>query len=189
MADGIYPAIMPNTVAYDVGGGLFSPVCPHICGSLNPITRWYGKLNPQTATNWCDAATLNPYVVASGNNAWGLEEKMFGTLDVLAELGTGLAAGTIKVFLPVANTSNTTSKLRFIWGTGTMAAGIAANQYVDLMYHKVATNAVYTPRNIWGPVIPFFIAGLPTQVWAQHWNVTNLATISFFVGMCGYTTK
>ena len=188
MADGIYPAIMPNTIAYDVGGGLFSPVNPNSCDTLNSKLRWYGKLNPQTATNWCDGATLNPYVVASGNNAWGLEEKLFGVDDVLAELGTtGLVAGGFNVFLPVANTSNTTSRLRLIWGTGTMAEGITANQYDELMYHKVATNAVYTPRNIWGPIIPFFIAGLPTKVWAQHWNLTNATTISFFLGVNGYT--
>jgi len=189
MADLIYPAIIPNTKAYDLGGDLYSPVDPHISQSLNKRVRWYGKLNPQTATNWCDGATLNPYVAVSGNNTWGAGEQLFGTLDVLAELGTGIVAGGLNVFLPVANTSNTVSRLRFIWGTGTMADAITAGQYMELMYLKVATNAVFTPRNLWGPVIPFFIAGLAVKVWAQHWNLTNATTISFFLGVNGFTSK
>jgi hypothetical protein len=189
MANGIYPAIMPNTVAYDVGGGLFSPVNPHINDTLNKRVRWYGKLNPQTATNWCDGATLNPYVAVSGNNTWGAGEQLFGTLDVLAELGTGIVAGGLNVFLPVGNTSNTVSRLRFVWSEVDVATGVAAGQYMELMYLKVATNAVFTPRNLWGPVIPFFINGLATKVWAQHWNFTNATTISFFLGLNGYTTE
>ena len=182
MADGIYPAILPNTIAYDIGGGLFTPIDPHICEQLNHIERYYGKLNPQTATNWCDGATLNPFVAISGANTWGVEEKLFGEDDILAELGTGFLAGGFSMFLPVANTSDTTSRLRIIWGTGTMAASIGLNQYTELMYHKLAANAVFTPRAIACPVVPFFIAGLPVKVWMQHWNITNLATISFFLG-------
>jgi len=189
MAGSIYPAINPNTIAYDLGGGLYTPVDPHICQTLNKKVRWYGKLNPQTATNWCDGATLNPFVAVSGNNTWGAGEQMFGTADVLTELGTGFVAGGLNVFLPVGNTSNTVSRLRFIWGTGLMADAITAGHYFELMYLKVATNAVFTPRNLWGPVIPFFIATLPTKVWAQHWNFTNATTISFFIGANGFTTE
>ena len=188
MADAIYPAINPNTKAYDIGGGLYTPVDTHICESLNKRVRWYGKLNPQTATNWCDGATLNPFVAVSGINTWGAGEQMFGTLDVLAELGTGFLARGLNVFLPVENTSNTVSRLRFVWGTGTLADAVIANQYTELMYLKVSTNAVFTPRNTWGPVIPFFIATLPVKVWAQHWNLTNATTISFFLGVNGYTS-
>jgi len=182
MADKIYPAILPNTIAYDMGNGLYSPVNPHIGEQLNHMERYYGKLNPQTATLWCDGATLNPFVAISGNNTWGVEEKLFGADDVWVELGAGFLAVGFNMFLPVANTSDTTSRLRIIWGTGTMAAAIALNQYTELMYHKLAANAVYSPRPIACPVIPFSIAGLQIKVWAQHWNLTNLATISFFLG-------
>lgn len=173
---------MPNTVAYDLGNGLYTPINPHICESLNHTERWYGKLNPQTATNWCDGATLNPYVVVSGNNTWGAEEQLFGTADILAELGTGFNAGGFDMFLPVGNTSNTTSRLRIVWGTGTCAQSVVLNQYTELMYHKAAANTVYIPRAIACPVIPFQIAGLDVKVWMQHWNVTNATTISFFLG-------
>ena len=189
MADKIYVDIIPNTKAYDLGGDLYSPISPHICATLNKKVRWYGKLNPQTATNWCDGATLNPYVVVSGNNTWGAGEQLFGTLDVLTELGTGFVAGGLNVFLPVGNTSNTVSRIRIIWGTGTLADAVTAGQYFELMYLKAATNAVFTPRNLWGPVIPFFIATLPVKVWAQHWNLTNATTISFFLGVNGFTTE
>ena len=187
MADLIYPAIIPNTKAYDLGGDLYSPNDPTIKQTISKKVRWYGKLNPQTATKWCDGATLNPFVAVSGNNAWGAGEQMFGADDVLTELGAGLVAMGMNVFLPIANTSSTTSRLRFIWGTGTMADAITANQYDELMYHKQAANAVFTPRNLWGAVIPFFIAGLPVKVWVQHWNLTNATTISFFIGVNGYT--
>jgi len=147
------------------------------------IERWYGKLNPQTATLWADGATLNPYVAVSGDNDWGAGEQLFGADDILPELGTGFSKGAFDMFLPVANTSDTTSRLRIVWGTGTLAAAVAANQYTELAYHKLAANAVYTPRKIASTIIPFFIDGLPTKVWAMHWNATNLATISFFLGV------
>jgi len=147
------------------------------------IERWYGKLNPQTSTLWADGATLNPYVAISGDNDWGAGEQLFGADDILPELGTGFSNGAFDMFLSVANTSDTTSRIRIVWGAGTLAAAVTANQYTELMYHKLAANAVLTPRRISSPIIPFFIDGLPTQVWAQHWNATNLATISFFLGV------
>ena len=92
MADKIYVDIIPNTKAYDLGGDLYSPINPHIAAAVSKVVRWYGKLNPQTATNWCDGATLNPYVAISGADTWGVEEKLFGTGDVLTKLGTGYVA-------------------------------------------------------------------------------------------------
>jgi hypothetical protein len=121
----------------------------------------------------------------SGNNAWGAEEKLFGEDDTLVEVGDDLVAGVISVFLPVANTSNTVYRVQFVWGTGTMLEGVASKQYMELMYLKAASNAVFTPRNLWGPIIPFFIDGLPVKVWARLWNATNAATLSFFLGLSG----
>lgn len=157
----------------------------NICESIAHLVRWYGKLNPQLDKNWCDAATLTPYVVESGANDWGAEEKLFGEDDILEEVGNTLVAGVLSVFLPIANTSGTASRLQFVWGTGTMAEGVASKQYIELMYMKAANNAVFTPRNLWGPIIPFFIDGLPVKLWARHWNATNAATISFFLGLSG----
>ena len=192
MADKIYPAILPNTIAYDMGNGLYSPINPHIEQHLHHKVAWYGKRNPQTATLWADGATLNPYVVTSGNNTWsavGEEALLFGADDVLAELGiAGLVAGDFDILLTVSNSSITVSKLRVVWGTGTLAQAIALGQWSENMFVK-SVAGVQIPRLITCPVIPFFIAGLPIQIWMQHWNLTDDATIGFFIGAHGYTSE
>jgi len=194
MADKIYPAILPNTIAYDMGNGLYSPVNPHIDGYFHHRVAWYGKRNPQTATEWCDQATvISPYVVTSGNNTWGAdaldEAQLFGADDViLLGTGTGYMAGGFDMMLTVSNSSITASRLRLVWGTGTLLASVALGQSSENMFVKPVAG-VQIPRSISSPVIPFYIAGLPIKVWMQHWNASDDATIGFYIGVHGYTSE
>jgi hypothetical protein len=191
MADKIYVDIIPNTKAYDLGGDLYSPINPHIDQGIHYRVAWYGKLNPQTATQWATITTLNPYVVTSGNDTWsdpGEEAQLFGTADELVELGTGLVAGSFNWLCTIANSSTTVYKLRLVWGTGTLLASIALGQWSENMYFK-SVAGVQIPRHIECPIIPFYdAAGLPMKVWMQCWNATDNATLNFFISAHGYTT-
>jgi hypothetical protein len=192
MADGIYPAILPNTKAYDIGGGLYSPFNPNLDRYCAHRAIYFGKLNPQTATLWADPATLNPYIATSGNNTWGAdagdEALLLGSGDAaLYGVPRGYVACMPSEILVIANTSATVSRLRVVWGTGTMAAAIAAGQYSDTIFANAIVGAalnVVCPLST--PVVPFTVGGLNTKAWVQHWNVTNDATVSFFIGMIGF---
>jgi hypothetical protein len=158
---------------------------------LHHKVRWYGKKAVQTATEWCDGNTISsPYIATSGNNDWGTggtdPAQLFGTADELIELGPGLVSGDFDLLHIIANTSDTTYKLRLVWGTGTLAEAITANQYSEIMYIRKSSDSVRIPRLIACPNIPFFIGGLPVQIWMVCWNATNDATISFFIGAHGY---
>jgi hypothetical protein len=100
---------------------------------------WYGKNADQT-TNWCNAATLTSYRATSGDNAWGTAgndpAKCFSTADTLSELGTGLVCGDFDMILVTANSSGNLYRLRLVWGTGTLAEAITANQFTELVYSR-----------------------------------------------------
>jgi hypothetical protein len=151
---------------------------------LHHKTHWYGKNADQT-TNWCNGATLTPYRAISGSNTWGGdandEALCFSAADTLPELGTGLVSGDFDMILVLANSSDTVSRLRLIWGTGTMADAITANQYTEIMYVRNASDTTRIPRAFGCPKI-----AVENKIWMQHWNNTNNATIDFFLGAHAY---
>jgi hypothetical protein len=149
--------------------------------------RWLGILGAQTATDWADD-TLTPFVAISGNNTWGVdandEAQVLGTDD------TPVVAGNNRFdmhrILVTDVTTDTPWKLRFIWGTGTMAAAITAEQFSEVMVQFDSTN----PQQSAG--IPVDIRCPPLtsgsmQVWCQAWNATDNAEIDFLVGLHEYT--
>jgi len=145
--------------------------------------RWYGKRNPQTATQWSDGATLLPYRCISGNNTWGPdandEAQLFGTAD------TPIFAGGRRLdfhrILILANNSNSVYRLRIIWGTGTIGDAIAAGDWSSFMFVRDSTS---TQRKIMDMMSPKIFAA--TKIWMQCWNVTDDATIDFFIGVHEY---
>jgi hypothetical protein len=157
---------------------------------LHHKAHWYGKRAVQTATLWADGATLLPYVVTSGNNTWSTDNTdfalLFGTGDVLTELGAGILGGDFNEILVTANSSDTPYKLRILWGTGTTAEAEAANQYSETMYMKKSTDSIRIVRNFTTPVIPITMGGLPIKIWMSTWNASNDATLSFLIGVHGY---
>jgi hypothetical protein len=143
---------------------------------------WLGKLAVQTATDWADELSLTPYQAISGNGDFGSdaddEAKVLGTDD------TPIFAGQInfKLFrLTIVDTSETTPYLiRFVWGTGTMADAITANQYTS--FTATFDNFASVPASLIFPKLPNGY-----KVWAQTKNATDNATINFFVGAFGFT--
>lgn len=151
---------------------------------LHHKTVWYGKKSDQT-TNWCDINSLTAYRATSGDNAWGTEgtdpAQCFSAADTLSELGTGLTKGDFDLFLFTANSSASVYKLRIVWGTGTLAAAIAAGQFSETMFNRDTADKSRFPRVWASPKI-----GINNKVWVICWNATNDATIDFFVGVHAY---
>lgn len=80
----------------------------------------------------------------------------------------------------VAGVSEDTEyKLRFVWGTGTMADGITAGQVSAVMIKFDKTNPQQSAGVPYEVKAPDFEAG--TKVWAQCKNATNNATLDFYV--------
>jgi len=157
---------------------------------LHHYVRWFGKLNPQTATNWCvtmDGHLAQPYRVISGNGAYGSdpgdEAKLFGTADIPI---TGMLNGDFNEILPLANSSNTVYLLRIAWGTGNLAAAIAAGQYTEFPFFRPSADNNRKITIVTSKKIPTLVAGLPTQIWCQCQNASDNATIDFFIGVHGY---
>jgi hypothetical protein len=146
--------------------------------------RWFGKLAVQTATDWADN-TLAPFIAISGNNAYGTdandEALVFGTAD------TPVIAGNVRydlhrVFVSASSVA-TVWKLQLIYGTGTMAAALAAEQFSTFMVRTTTPASTQdVPVDI---MMPRGTCG-STKVWLRAWCATNDATISFFVGTHEY---
>jgi hypothetical protein len=148
--------------------------------------HWRGKLAVQTGTNWADNNIDTPFRATSGPNSYGA-----GVNDEALVLGTGdtpISAGMVK-FDPyrisiVSLSTDTEWKLRMIYGTGTMAEAITAEQFSEVM----AINVVAGSKSGGTPLdfrMPRLLCGVD-KVWVQAWNVTDNATCDFFVGLHEY---
>jgi len=163
----------PDSLAYRVA---------EIDRHLHSRERWLGKLAVQTATDWADD-TLTPFVAISGNNAYGAdandEAQVVGTDD------TPIIAGSVYFdvhrIMVIDATHQTVYKLRLVWGTGTMAAAIAAGQTTETMVQVISAAARRSPVDMRMPRI-----ATDTKVWVQAWNATDNATVSFLVGYHEY---
>jgi hypothetical protein len=158
---------------------------------LHHKVHWYGKKAVQTTALWADGATLLPYTVTSGNNTWSVDNTsdvalLFGTGDVLTELGAGILGGDFGEILITANSSDTVYKLRGIWGTGTSTEAVTTNQFSENVYMLQNSDTIKMVRAFPTPVIPITMGGLPVKLWMSCWNATNDATLSFMIGVHGY---
>lgn len=145
--------------------------------------RWYGISADQSGNNWASKTSMTPYIATSGNNTWGTVDttdiaKLFGTEDTLE---VGDLCGDFNEILVTANTSNTMYRCRIIWGDGTTAEAITANQYSEFVFLRSAGDTV---RKIM--VTPTPIIAIDAKIWLQIWNATDDATLSCFVGVHGY---
>ncbi len=82
----------------------------------------------------------------------------------------------------IANSSNTVYLCRIVYGTGTLADAIAANQWSEFPYFRGNADNV---RKI--QVVPTPLIGINDKVWLQCMNATDNATIDFVVGVHAYT--
>jgi hypothetical protein len=148
---------------------------------------WRGKLAVQSGTNWADDNIDTPFVAVSGANDWGTD-----TDDEAKVLGTGdtpFIGGNVKFdphrILITAVSSSTPYKMRLIWGTGTMAEAIAANQWSCFMYRFDSISPAVEAGFPVDIKLPRLRSGID-KLWAQVWNLTDNATISFFIGIHEY---
>ena len=153
---------------------------------LHNRERWYGKKSSQTATQWGETTTLTAFRAISGNNAYGTDTN--DEALVLGSADTPAISGKTKFDLHrlfvTSVSEDTIYKLRIIYGTGTMAAAIAANQYSEVIVRCDSTNPSQVDGIPFDVLFPRMASG--TQVWVQAWNVTDNATIDFLVGIHEY---
>jgi len=135
--------------------------------------RWLG--------NGAVADSLTGYQLTSGNAAFGSE------VELLTAVQTPIQAGHMffdlhSIFI-TALTSATPYILRFIFGTGTVAAAEAAGQYTSCL---ITSSGVGT--NLKGSPTPLLMARhlSGTKIWAKCKNATNLATIDILIGIHEY---
>jgi hypothetical protein len=147
---------------------------------------WFGISGDQSGNDWGDGTSLTPYRAISGNGDFGGdandEAKVLGTDDTPILAG-GLTVDVHRI-LVVGVSVDTEWRLRIVWGTGTMADAITANQVSALM---VKFDSVNPQLSAGVPVdvrMPGFDVGY--KVWIQAQNATNNATIDFYVGVHEY---
>jgi hypothetical protein len=145
--------------------------------------RWRGLRAPQTADNWAADTVSAPFVLTSGDNAWGAEVQMLGPLD------TPILAGSAKfdarpVLITDLSQAANPYKMRLVWGTGSYADAVTANQYSEFMFASTSTNAAQFGGFPYSMQMPNLASG--TKVWAAVWCATNGATISMYLGVHEY---
>jgi competence protein ComGC len=146
---------------------------------LHNTVRWYGLKVPQTATEWASATSMTPFQATSGNNTWGPALQVFGTADTLQD--PLFTWGDFNEILPVANSSATVYRIRFIWGAADNATAIAAGQWTEIMFIRGAADNNRKVMQVISPRIP-----ITDKIWCQIWNATNNATLDFYVAAHGY---
>lgn len=148
---------------------------------LHNRERWFGKLGVQTATDWGEEASLSPYRAISGNGVFGVdandEALVIGTDD------TPAIAGMIWFdphrIMVTASSKATDWVLRIIYGSGTMADAETAGQYTDVMVQEAKKGSPIDVMKVRCACGSF-------KLWVRAKNVTDNATIDFFVGIHEY---
>ena len=150
-------------------------------------SRWIGKKAVQTATDWADDVIATPFVAISGTGDYGSdaddEALIIGTDDT--PIITGMVKYDFHELLIVGVDHDTVYKLRVVYGSGTMANAIIAEQYSEVMVQFDAANPTQSAGS---PVViqmPRLNAGVD-KVWVQAKNATNDSEIDFFVGLHEY---
>ncbi len=147
--------------------------------------RWCGKSGDQSGTNWCDEASLLPFIAVSGDGAFGAGIKIIGSTD------TPNQANMVKFNLHKVGVTTIENVspwyLRFIFdldGDGEADTPEAAGYYTDVWIQSFTAVA----PQVGGSAINFIsnrvAVGIP--VWAKAKNATNLDEIDFFVGFHEY---
>lgn len=75
----------------------------------------------------------------------------------------------------------TAFKVRFVYGSGTMADAITAGKYSTFM-EMIPAAAKATPIEVMMPRVTCAV----DQVWVQFWSETDNATFDFYVGLHEY---
>ena len=149
------------------------------------IEHWVGISGDQSGNNWGIEDTLAPFTVKSGDGTFGAGTDI---AKILGSTDTPIMAGNLfydphMIFI-VSSSVSTRWRLRFIWGTGTVVAAIAAHQYSEVIARIDTSNPAQSsgaPVDIMIPMIT-----VCDKLWIQGWNATNDATMTLMVGLHEY---
>jgi hypothetical protein len=148
---------------------------------------WAGKLATQTATEWLDVTSLTPFRAISGLNDYGGdandEALLIGSGDTSFRAGS--TKRTINEILIVELSTDTPWKIRLVWGSGTLAAAIAAQQFTCQMMQNIVSGskAGGVPLRIEMPKIDIGV----DKMWMIAKNATDNATIDILIGIKEFT--
>lgn len=142
---------------------------------------WWGKAAVQTATSWGSITVFTPHRATSGNGTFGAETKIIGSADTPVRLG--ILSEDFHSLMINAMSSATPYRMKIVWGGGTSAQALAADNISETMFQ--GASPVAQTQSF---AIPVMMPRIPvgTQVWVFVANATNLATVDFFLGMHGY---
>lgn len=124
---------------------------------------------------------LTPFTLVSGNNDFGAAVAILGANDT--PFRTGRLSFDIRKFGITRLESATAYYVRFIWGIGTSAEAIAAQQYTTDFTIRITAGTVAkgSPVEIEFPRIP-----VGTSLWAQCKNATNTDELDIVIGLHEY---
>lgn len=147
---------------------------------LHSRTRRWGAVAFPDETNAIAATVTVPFVAVSGNDDWGAAIPICGTADVPVPTGNvKFDAG----YIFVTDTDHATPyKIRIIYGTGTSAAAIIAEQWSEEMFITAAGPFLSgTGVNFQMPRVD-----VGAKLWCSIWNENNLSEAHLFWGAHGY---
>ncbi|MCK5610257.1 hypothetical protein KAR91_50760 [Candidatus Pacearchaeota archaeon] len=140
----------------------------------------------QDGTDWADDV-LTPFVAISGNDAYGTdasdEAQVLGTADT--PVVSGMVHFDLHRLLITDVGDSTPYKLRVVYGTGTQADAVTADQYTEVMIQFDAANPQLSAGIPVEVELPPGTAG-STKVWIDAWNATDNSEIDFLVGLHEY---
>lgn len=186
----------PAPSAASIVSALQTTVDPGLAGTVNSLTyrvaeierhihvreRWYGKVNPQTETDWAASNRL-AFRCTTGLNTYGVDAgdvaQVIGTADTPV-LG-GVYFDLHKVF--ILGASDEIYQIRFAYGTGTHAAALAAGQYSELM---AIVETIGSLQTVIAVEIKMPRMAVGTKVWADCANTGDNQTFDFVVGLHEY---
>ncbi len=147
---------------------------------------WLGEHSSRNAEVDCgERDVITPFQVDAGNDVYGTTP--------LCIIGTGdvpISAGYVKLDLHrmvvvdvEAQADLDIHKVQLIWGSGTVADAISADQISDIPPFVPERGAAFTVMEI---MMPRITIGTD-KVWIRHWvNGTNTGTMDFFIGIHEY---
>lgn len=147
------------------------------------IERWWGAVAVPDETNAIEANVTRPFQATSGNDTWGTAIPICGAADNPVLTGQD-EFDAHRLIVCDLDDETDLWRVRIIWGTGTSAAAISADQWSEV---PVIANAVPGNRAGGTPVdVRMPPVAIGTKLWAQSWNDTLNEVLQFQWGAHGY---
>lgn len=147
---------------------------------------WFGENAGRTGEVTCGARdVMTPFQVDAGDDTYGTTPLcVIGTGDVPISSGyVKLDLHRIVVVDVEATADLKIHKVQLIWGSGTVAAAIQADQVSDVPPFIPLRGAAFTVMDV---MMPRITIGTD-KVWIRHWvDGVTTGTMDFFIGVHEY---